>query len=149
MGWEQLLTTIARTINEVENQILTRDAKGISQEQMQEFRASFNHFDKVSSSLCPWRLPSPLSVSHPAPSVFASVHSPHSAEYQPPLTGPSRLPTTEPGAEVHYLDPWPGHVSSGGESGVGVPSPASEAMCPHQPANETLGQPKSQHTQDL
>ncbi|EGV93021.1 Alpha-actinin-4 [Cricetulus griseus] len=36
----------ARTINEVENQILTRDAKGISQEQMQEFRASFNHFDK-------------------------------------------------------------------------------------------------------
>ena len=47
VGWEQLLTTIARTINEVENQILTRDAKGISQEQMQEFRASFNHFDKV------------------------------------------------------------------------------------------------------
>ena len=47
MGWEQLLTTIARTINEVENQILTRDAKGISQEQMNEFRASFNHFDRV------------------------------------------------------------------------------------------------------
>ncbi|XP_053123786.1 alpha-actinin-4 isoform X2 [Hemicordylus capensis] len=46
VGWEQLHTTIARTINEVENQILTRDAKGISQEQMQEFRASFNHFDK-------------------------------------------------------------------------------------------------------
>ncbi|ELK32020.1 Alpha-actinin-4 [Myotis davidii] len=46
VGWEQLLTTIARTINEIENQILTRDAKGISQEQMQEFRASFNHFDK-------------------------------------------------------------------------------------------------------
>ena len=56
VGWEQLLTTIARTINEVENQILTRDAKGISQEQMQEFRASFNHFDKVSGSLSP-RLP--------------------------------------------------------------------------------------------
>ncbi|XP_062461341.1 alpha-actinin-4-like, partial [Pezoporus occidentalis] len=46
VGWEQLLTTIARTINELENQILTRDAKGISQEQLQEFRASFNHFDK-------------------------------------------------------------------------------------------------------
>ncbi|XP_077141898.1 alpha-actinin-4 isoform X2 [Ranitomeya variabilis] len=46
VGWEHLLTTIARTINEVENQILTRDAKGISQEQMHEFRASFNHFDK-------------------------------------------------------------------------------------------------------
>lgn len=53
VGWEQLLTTIARTINEIENQILTRDAKGISQEQMQEFRASFNHFDKVSNSACP------------------------------------------------------------------------------------------------
>uniref|UniRef100_A0A8C2A7J7 Actinin, alpha 1 n=1 Tax=Cyprinus carpio TaxID=7962 RepID=A0A8C2A7J7_CYPCA len=46
VGWEQLLTTIARTINEIENQILTRDAKGISQEQMNEFRASFNHFDR-------------------------------------------------------------------------------------------------------
>uniref|UniRef100_A0AAY4AXD5 Actinin alpha 3b n=1 Tax=Denticeps clupeoides TaxID=299321 RepID=A0AAY4AXD5_9TELE len=46
VGWEQLLTTIARTINEVENQILTRDAKGISQEQLNEFRASFNHFDR-------------------------------------------------------------------------------------------------------
>nr|XP_014348540.1 PREDICTED: alpha-actinin-4 [Latimeria chalumnae] len=46
VGWEQLLTTIARTINEVENQILTRDAKGISQEQLHEFRTSFNHFDK-------------------------------------------------------------------------------------------------------
>uniref|UniRef100_A0A8C9TZ95 Actinin alpha 1 n=1 Tax=Scleropages formosus TaxID=113540 RepID=A0A8C9TZ95_SCLFO len=30
----------------VENQILTRDAKGISQDQMNEFRASFNHFDR-------------------------------------------------------------------------------------------------------
>lgn len=50
VGWEQLLTTIARTINEVENQILTRDAKGISQEQLYEYRASFNHFDKVRGS---------------------------------------------------------------------------------------------------
>ncbi|MEQ2158765.1 Alpha-actinin-1 [Goodea atripinnis] len=49
----ELLTTIARTINEIENQILTRDAKGISQEQLNEFRASFNHFDRVSTeSLC-------------------------------------------------------------------------------------------------
>ena len=47
VGWEQLLTTIARTINEIENQVLTRDAKGISQEQLNEFRASFNHFDRV------------------------------------------------------------------------------------------------------
>ncbi|TRY99899.1 hypothetical protein DNTS_004334 [Danionella cerebrum] len=51
VGWEQLLTTIARTINEIENQILTRDAKGISQEQLHEYRASFNHFDRVRNSL--------------------------------------------------------------------------------------------------
>uniref|UniRef100_A0A8C3PYQ7 Actinin alpha 1 n=1 Tax=Chrysolophus pictus TaxID=9089 RepID=A0A8C3PYQ7_CHRPC len=51
VGWEQLLTTIARTINEVENQILTRDAKGISQEQMNEFRASFNHFDRKKTGM--------------------------------------------------------------------------------------------------
>uniref|UniRef100_A0A8C6Y4L1 Actinin alpha 3 n=1 Tax=Naja naja TaxID=35670 RepID=A0A8C6Y4L1_NAJNA len=49
-AWTQeALDHIARTINEVENQILTRDAKGISQEQMNEFRASFNHFDRVGS----------------------------------------------------------------------------------------------------
>lgn len=52
VGWEQLLTTIARTINEVENQILTRDAKGISQEQLYEYRSSFNHFDKVRALNC-------------------------------------------------------------------------------------------------
>ncbi|XP_032238380.2 alpha-actinin-1 [Nematostella vectensis] len=46
VGWEQLLTAIARNINEVENQILTRDSKGITEEQMKEFRASFNFFDK-------------------------------------------------------------------------------------------------------
>uniref|UniRef100_A0AAY4EXP3 EF-hand domain-containing protein n=1 Tax=Denticeps clupeoides TaxID=299321 RepID=A0AAY4EXP3_9TELE len=46
VGWELLLTTIARTINEIETQILIRDAKGISQEQMHEFRSSFKHFDR-------------------------------------------------------------------------------------------------------
>lgn len=46
VGWEQLLTSIHRNINEVENQILTRDSKGITQEQLNEFRMSFNHFDK-------------------------------------------------------------------------------------------------------
>ncbi|GFN97108.1 alpha-actinin [Plakobranchus ocellatus] len=46
VGWEQLLTAIARNINEVENQILTRDSKGISEAQMTEFKMSFNHFDK-------------------------------------------------------------------------------------------------------
>merc|ERR1712066_329489 len=46
IAWEHLRATIARTINEVDNQVLMRDAKGISQEQMNEFRASFNHFDR-------------------------------------------------------------------------------------------------------
>ncbi|KAI1295512.1 Alpha-actinin, sarcomeric [Halotydeus destructor] len=46
VGWEQLLTSIQRNVNEVENQILTRDSKGITQDQLNEFRASFNHFDK-------------------------------------------------------------------------------------------------------
>uniref|UniRef100_A0AAQ6AIF8 Actinin, alpha 2b n=1 Tax=Amphiprion ocellaris TaxID=80972 RepID=A0AAQ6AIF8_AMPOC len=53
VGWELLLTTIARTINEIETQILTRDAKGISQQQMNEFRSSFNHFDRVHGGLQP------------------------------------------------------------------------------------------------
>lgn len=76
VGWEQLLTTIARTINEVENQILTRDAKGISQEQMQEFRASFNHFDKVSSSLCPLASSLPCHCpTWPPPSLHLSMRS--------------------------------------------------------------------------
>nr|AAF76325.1 alpha-actinin 2 [Mus musculus] len=51
VGWELLLTTIGRTINEVETQILTRDAKGITQKQMNEFRASFNHFDRRKNGL--------------------------------------------------------------------------------------------------
>ncbi|KAG8444102.1 hypothetical protein GDO86_009332 [Hymenochirus boettgeri] len=51
VGWELLLTTIARTINEIETQILTRDAKGITQEQINEFRSSFNHFDKKKNGL--------------------------------------------------------------------------------------------------
>uniref|UniRef100_A0A4W3IPP7 Actinin alpha 2 n=1 Tax=Callorhinchus milii TaxID=7868 RepID=A0A4W3IPP7_CALMI len=51
VGWELLLTTIARTMNEIETQILTRDAKGITQEQMNEFRASFNHFDRDESGI--------------------------------------------------------------------------------------------------
>ncbi|KAL2083643.1 hypothetical protein ACEWY4_021416 [Coilia grayii] len=46
VGWELLLTIIARTIDEIKTQILTRDTKGISQEQMHEFRSSFNLFDR-------------------------------------------------------------------------------------------------------
>jgi len=36
VGWEQLVTSVNRTINEVENQILTRDSKGITQEQLND-----------------------------------------------------------------------------------------------------------------
>ncbi|PAV78345.1 hypothetical protein WR25_24776 isoform B [Diploscapter pachys] len=46
VGWESLITSINKTINELENQILMRDSKGISEDQISEFRASFNHFDK-------------------------------------------------------------------------------------------------------
>lgn len=53
VGWEQLLTSIRRHINEVENQILTRDSKGLTQEQLNDFRASFNHFDKQKSGQLP------------------------------------------------------------------------------------------------
>jgi actinin alpha len=51
VGWETLLTQINRTINECENQILTRDSKGIKEEQLNEFRGSFNHFDKSHGGL--------------------------------------------------------------------------------------------------
>ncbi|ESO93528.1 hypothetical protein LOTGIDRAFT_189716 [Lottia gigantea] len=50
VGWEQLLTALARNINELENQILTRDSKGISAQQMNEFKLSFSHFDKNKTS---------------------------------------------------------------------------------------------------
>ncbi|XP_056626860.1 alpha-actinin-2-like isoform X1 [Triplophysa dalaica] len=46
VGWELLLTTIARTINDTETQILMRDAKGLSQQQLNDFRSSFTHFDR-------------------------------------------------------------------------------------------------------
>nr|AJG04859.1 alpha actinin [Lumbricus terrestris] len=46
VGWEQLVTSSYRSINETENQILTRDSKGITNQQLEEFRRSFLHFDK-------------------------------------------------------------------------------------------------------
>eukprot|EP00118_Oscarella_pearsei_P024574 m.306337 g.306337 ORF g.306337 m.306337 type:complete len:880 (+) comp41163_c0_seq1:81-2720(+) len=49
VGYEQLLAAIGRNINDIGNQILTRDTKGISEEKMQELRQSFNHFDKDKS----------------------------------------------------------------------------------------------------
>ncbi|KAK0409445.1 hypothetical protein QR680_004543 [Steinernema hermaphroditum] len=46
VGYETLLTSINKTISEIENQILMRDSKGIKEEQINEYRSSFNHFDK-------------------------------------------------------------------------------------------------------
>jgi len=46
VGWEHLKQTVAQTINEVENQILMRDAKGLTKDQMNEYRNSFQHFDR-------------------------------------------------------------------------------------------------------
>lgn len=56
VGWETLLTSINKTINEFENQVLLRDSKGISEEQIAEFRASFSHFDKERAGLDPEQL---------------------------------------------------------------------------------------------
>ncbi|CAG9539472.1 unnamed protein product [Cercopithifilaria johnstoni] len=60
VGWESLLTSINRTINECENQILMCNSKGISEEQLNEYRSSFNHFDKDRQGLDPEQLKSCL-----------------------------------------------------------------------------------------
>lgn len=46
VGWEQLLTSVTRNINELENQILMRNSKGISHEMVEDCRKSFVHFDR-------------------------------------------------------------------------------------------------------
>lgn len=46
VGWEQLLTITRRAMNEMDNSILTRDSKGITEDVLNDCRASFNHFDK-------------------------------------------------------------------------------------------------------
>ncbi|KAI6237391.1 Calponin actin-binding and Spectrin repeat and EF-hand domain containing protein [Aphelenchoides besseyi] len=46
VGMETLMTATYRVINELENQVLLRDGKGISEEQLNEYRTSFAHFDK-------------------------------------------------------------------------------------------------------
>ena len=38
-----------RYSTELQNQILTRDSRGITEEQMKEYRDSFNHFDRDNS----------------------------------------------------------------------------------------------------
>jgi len=51
VGWETLITSLNKTTNEIENQILTRDSKGIQEAQLNEFRSSYNHFDKSRQGL--------------------------------------------------------------------------------------------------
>lgn len=46
-SWGQMIAAIMRALNETQNQILIRDSKGLSEEQITEYRKSFNHFDKV------------------------------------------------------------------------------------------------------
>jgi len=49
ISYEQLRNSVAKNVNEIENQILTRDSKGITEEQLKELRNSFDHFDKNQS----------------------------------------------------------------------------------------------------
>lgn len=44
--WNQLATGLKYTRNEIENQILMRDSKGLSKDQLNDLRRCFNHFDK-------------------------------------------------------------------------------------------------------
>ncbi|THD25163.1 Alpha actinin sarcomeric [Fasciola hepatica] len=46
VGWEQLRTNLKRAQNEIENQILARDSRGVSEKQIDECRRCFNHFDR-------------------------------------------------------------------------------------------------------
>lgn len=50
-SWGQLMAAINRTLNETQNQILIRDSKGLSEEQIAEYRKSFNYFDKVKGDM--------------------------------------------------------------------------------------------------
>eukprot|EP01137_Pigoraptor_chileana_P027912 Opistho-2@11139 len=47
--WDSLRSLIRRSVNEMQNQILARDMSGITEEQLQEYRQSFSHFDKDKS----------------------------------------------------------------------------------------------------
>lgn len=46
VAWEQLFTSLHYSLNELDNQILTRDSKGLTAEQMNDLRTCFKHFDK-------------------------------------------------------------------------------------------------------
>lgn len=64
--WIQLSTGLKYTSNEVENQILTRDSKGLSKSQLDDLRRCFNHFDKdkTGSLECPEFKACLVSVGH-------------------------------------------------------------------------------------
>jgi actinin alpha len=51
VGWETLMTSINRVINECDNQILLRDSKRITNEQLNEYRSAFANFDKERKGL--------------------------------------------------------------------------------------------------
>uniref|UniRef100_A0A915DJ25 Calponin-homology (CH) domain-containing protein n=1 Tax=Ditylenchus dipsaci TaxID=166011 RepID=A0A915DJ25_9BILA len=51
LSWQFLMSSINRVINQCENQMLFRDSKGITEEQLNEYRLSFNHFDKERKGL--------------------------------------------------------------------------------------------------
>ena len=59
-NWTGLLLAVQRAKNETENQILIRDSKGLSEDQIKEYRQSFDHFDRVRAHL---NLSSLLSIS--------------------------------------------------------------------------------------
>ncbi|CAD5224045.1 unnamed protein product [Bursaphelenchus okinawaensis] len=51
VGWESLMTALNKVSNEVENQILLRDSKGLTNDQLKEYRRAFVHFDIDSKGL--------------------------------------------------------------------------------------------------
>ena len=55
--WTGLLLGIQRAKNETENQILIRDSKGLTEDQIKEYRQSFDHFDRVSHPQLCFSLP--------------------------------------------------------------------------------------------
>ena len=85
-NWTNLLLAIQRAKNETENQILIRDSKGLTEEQIKEYRQSFDHFDRVSC-------PSLLSLSHPWKCLVIKPLTLSSFPLPSPLPPPSLLPS--------------------------------------------------------
>ncbi|CAH8480705.1 unnamed protein product [Heterobilharzia americana] len=46
VGWEQLKTNVKRGQNEVENRIIANEYRGVTEQQIDECRRCFNHFDR-------------------------------------------------------------------------------------------------------